>query len=536
MPDPAELLTAADEALARYDWEAAAAAYALAANEGAGPEALEGMATAAWSLDVAEVVFDARERAYVMYRDAGRPVDAARVAIALAWDYRTFRGETAVSDGWLARARRLLEGTGPTSEAGWLLVREAAFMLPTDADATRQKCLDAQAMGRELGDVDLEMTALALEGLALVGRGDIVDGMARLDEATTAATTGEMHDTMAIGFSCCYLIFACERVRDIERAGQWCARLTTFAEASRQTTLMPVCRTHYGTVLMLQGVWDGAEAEFLQAAAGAAARPSMAGDAFARLAELRRRQGRWEEAAALATQAEHHPIAMLSRAAMALDRGDPADAADQVARRLRAIERGRVERAPGLELMAEACAAAGRLDEARAAAAELRGIADVAGTDPLLAAARQAEGRVLAAAGERESAREAFEDAAELYGRAGLPFEAARAHVDLAVALRALRRDPAARRELERAAVAFADLGAAGEELRVARLEGRTALSSREREVLALVAQGRTNAEIAASLVLSEHTVHRHVANILAKLGATSRAAAVARAKELDLL
>jgi DNA-binding NarL/FixJ family response regulator len=54
--------------------------------------------------------------------------------------------------------------------------------------------------------------------------------------------------------------------------------------------------------------------------------------------------------------------------------------------------------------------------------------------------------------------------------------------------------------------------------------------------VLALVAQGRTNAEIAAALVLSEHTVHRHVANILAKLGASSRAAAVARASGAGFL
>jgi DNA-binding NarL/FixJ family response regulator len=61
-------------------------------------------------------------------------------------------------------------------------------------------------------------------------------------------------------------------------------------------------------------------------------------------------------------------------------------------------------------------------------------------------------------------------------------------------------------------------------------------LSPREKEVLGLVAQGKTNIEIAATLVVSEHTVHRHVANILAKLGAASRAAAVATATEHDLL
>ena len=47
---------------------------------------------------------------------------------------------------------------------------------------------------------------------------------------------------------------------------------------------------------------------------------------------------------------------------------------------------------------------------------------------------------------------------------------------------------------------------------------------------MALVAAGRTNSEIAADLVVSEHTVHRHVANILRKLGEPTRAAAAARA------
>jgi DNA-binding NarL/FixJ family response regulator len=65
---------------------------------------------------------------------------------------------------------------------------------------------------------------------------------------------------------------------------------------------------------------------------------------------------------------------------------------------------------------------------------------------------------------------------------------------------------------------------------------GRVRLSPREQEVLGLVARGMTNAEIAATLVLSEHTVHRHVANILAKLGTSSRAAAAATATELNLL
>jgi ATP/maltotriose-dependent transcriptional regulator MalT len=55
-------------------------------------------------------------------------------------------------------------------------------------------------------------------------------------------------------------------------------------------------------------------------------------------------------------------------------------------------------------------------------------------------------------------------------------------------------------------------------------------------EILGLVAQGMSNREVAENLVLSKHTVHRHVTNALGKLGVSSRAAAVARVTQLGLL
>ena len=63
-----------------------------------------------------------------------------------------------------------------------------------------------------------------------------------------------------------------------------------------------------------------------------------------------------------------------------------------------------------------------------------------------------------------------------------------------------------------------------------------TELSARELEVLRLVAEGLSDAEIAERLVLSRHTVHRHVANIRTKLRLPSRAAAVAHAARIGLL
>jgi DNA-binding CsgD family transcriptional regulator len=538
---PEQLVALGAEALTGADWVTARDRFLEALELVESAEALEGLGTAAFFLDEAERAIEARERAYARYQVEGRAVDAARVATALAWDYRTVRGERALGDGWLARARRLLENREPTRELGWLALREASFALPGDTELARRRCEEAEELGRELADVDLEMTAIALDGLARVSQGAVADGMARLDEATTAATAGEMHDPMAIGFSCCYLIYACERVRDFERAGQWCQRLARMAESWNIRALRSVCRSHYGTVLMLRGDWAAAEIALSEAAAALAAKPGEAVDALARLSELRRRQGQTETARALAAQAEHHPIGVLAEAAMALDEGDATGAVDGANRYLRLIAGARTERAVGLELLAEAQAEAGRAADAAAAAHELRSIADAVATAPLLGAARHAEGHAHAAAAAFEDAREAFEDAAQLLGRAGLPFEAARARVALASALHELGRDAAARRELELARERFAALGATAEERRAGtaaktRETSRPALlTPRETEILRLVAEGLSNREIAGRLTLSEHTIHRHVANVLMKLDVSSRAAAAAYAAKHGL-
>jgi DNA-binding NarL/FixJ family response regulator len=531
-----DLLARANEALAGADWKAARLLFSESLDQRATPEALEGLATAAFFLDEAGLALDARERAYAAYREAGRAIDAARVATGLAWDYRAVRGERAVGDGWLARARRLLDGREPSREQGWLALREASFALPADASLARERCAEAEALARELGDIDLEMTATALDGLACVSQGAIAAGMTRLDEATTAATAGEMRDPVAIGLSCCYLIFACERVRDFERAGQWCERVARMAEGWNITALRAVCRAHYGSVLMLRGAWPEAEFVLSEAAAALATRPGEARNALARLSELRRRQGRTDEALALASQTDHHPLAVLAESAIALDRGDAAAAVDGAARYLRLLEGANTERAPGLELLAEAQEAVGGAAEALVAAVELREIAEAAGTDPLLAAAHHAHGCAFLAAGRFDDAREAVEDAVDLLGRARLPFEAARARIALAKALRELGREGAARAELEQARAQLAALGASSEERRAtSMLSSRAAnrhsvLTARESEVLQLVAEGLSNKQIAARLTLSEHTIHRHVANILVKLRLSSRAAAAAYA------
>ena len=378
---------------------------------------------AAWWLDDANATFDARERAYRLYRERGNPRDAARMATWLAWDYIAFRGERAVANGWLQRARRLLGDVERCPEHAWLALREASWALGEDAEKTRRLSVEARELAESVGDLDLEMTARALEGLALVGLGSVEEGMRLLDEASAAAVGGEMSDRTQIGFACCYLIFACERVRDYDRAAQWCERLSEYCDRTGLRPLFSLCRAHYGGVLTWRGTWAEAEEELLRATADLQARrPAQWGDGLVRLAELRRQQGRLEQARELLGRAEPHPFVPLGRALLHLDRGEPEPALDQVEHFLRALggER-RIERAPGLEVKGRALVGLGRADEAEETLGELRELAAVAGTEPLRAGERMTSGLVARAAGKPEEARACFEDAVELSCEAGQP-------------------------------------------------------------------------------------------------------------------
>ena len=202
----------------------------------------------------------------------------------------------------------------------------------------------------------------------------------------------------------------------------------------------------------------------------------------------------------------------------------------------------------------------GRTDEATQAVAELFAIANEARTGPLQALANLAAGLVAAQSSDPQSARKHLEDAVDLFKESGAPFETGRARVELARVMGALGRPDAAVDEARRAIEDLTPLGAGLELARaLAVVDALTAspaarspgaddrkgplarpapggLTPREVEILRLISTGLNNQAIAERLFISEHTVHRHVANLLAKLNASSRSAAVAQAGRLGLL
>jgi len=542
-------------ALSAGEWERARAAFEESLADGETAEALEGMGLAGQMLNEDELTFDARERAYRLYLERGDKGSAARIAAWLAADCLLFRGEPAVANGWLQRAHSLIEGLEPGVDHGWVAIHEGHIALSLDEDTGKARRLAVRAveLGRAFGAPELEMLGLGLEGRALVSDGELEEGMRRLDEATTVALQGEARLLYCVAWACCYLISACERVRDYERAAQWCARVGEFC-GQHDIFLLNTCRAHYASVLSWQGQWDEAESQLSAAVDGLqASRPPMVGDALARLGELRRRQGRLDDAEELFARSETHSLSVLGRAALALDRNQPAEAAELAERYLRRFpDPGRIERGAGLEVAIRALARLGDYERATEALGQLREIAARARTRPLLAAVHSSEGTLAVTRGDNDAARRSFEDALDLLAASEARFEAARVRLDLAATLSALGRRDRARREIEAALAGFRELGANGESARAEAMLGSLRkpratlppeavdtplgeLSGRELEVLGLVAEGLTNNEIARRLVLSEHTVNRHVANILRKLGLPSRAAAASLAGRYGL-
>ncbi len=546
--------TAMDEgraALARGSWEQARRCFERAVGERPSGEAFEGLGWAGWWLADEGLTIAAREAAVREYRDQRDDCSAARVAAWLACDLVEFRHQPAIARGWLRRAWRLLEDRPPGPDHGWVAVLAVSMAGEDDGDhgSVARMAADAAALGRRLGIPDVEAVALAQQGRARVAAGDAGGGMELLDEACVLAGAERFELPLSPAWVLCCALSAADAAGDFERAAQWSAAMRAVSERWGGRQLLGTCRTSHGRVLATRGEWSAADEELCAAVADLeASRPALAAGGVVRLGELRARQGRTQEARELFERAG--PRGILGLGGLALDAGDAGAAADAAERALRATPAERaIDRLPALELVVRAAAALGEPERAAAACAELRDLATRIGTSWVGGRARVACAELAACQGDHEEARRCFEDAVDRFGDASAPYDAALARLGLAVALAATGRDGRAQQEIAAARATFAALGATRDVQRADHLlDARPAgpspaprdppaeLTRRELDVLRLVALGLDDGEIAERLVLSPHTVHRHVANIRTKLRSPSRAAAVAHAARHGLL
>jgi ATP/maltotriose-dependent transcriptional regulator MalT len=526
------------EALAAGHWDDARDAFQAALDLTDSAEALDGLGRALWWLRDERGAVVHRERAYAGFRRDGELARAARIALWLAREYGLAFGNDAAARGWLARAERLLRDAAPGAEQGWLDLARSERV--RDAETAASHASAALDVALATSDTDLELRALAQLGLAEVTLGETERGLARLDEAMAAATSGETATLETFADICCTLMLACERAGDSERPQQWSAVLDDFVRAHDHVALLAFCRTCCADVYAANGRIDSAEAELALAVREltAAGQRSRCIPPSARLAEIRALQGRFEEAEQLLAGLEAEPEALQARVALRLARGEPAAASALLTRRLDELGWTNLLAAPLLAQLVEARLLEGYLDGASAAASALDEIAATRGRERVEALATAGRGRVALVEGRQDAAALLLE-AVNLFAALGARLDAARTRLELARALAIVSPEIAvdtarhARTELE-ALGALRDADAAAALMRSLGARGRAGpratglLSRRETEVLRLLGDGLSNREIAERLFISPKTAEHHVSRIYAKLGVNSRAEAAA--------
>ena len=502
------------------------------------PEDVERMAVAAHLLGRDSDSAELWARAHQEFLARGDARRAARCASWLAVRL-LLAGEMARGGGWIGRGRRLLESEPDCVEQGYLLLPMGLqFVFGGDSASAYSTFVDAGRLAERHADPNLAALARQGQGRTLIQLGDTPHGVALLDEVMVAVTAGEL-SPLVVGDIYCSVIEACHEIFDLRRAQEWTSALSVWCES--QGDLVPyrgLCLVRRAEIMQLHGAWPDAIEEAGRACEWLSRPPAQRalGAAFYRRGEIHRLRGEFGSAEEAYRQASHwgrEPQPGLAQ--LRLAQGQVEAARTAICRALDETSERRTRSrllGPYVEIML----AVGDVAAARHAADELARIANELDAPLLHAVSNQATGSVLRAEGDPRSALTAFRRAWKGWRELEAPYDAARVRVLVGLACRDLGDTDTAEMELDAARHAFEDLGAAPDVALVrdlARTIAPTApepLTARERQVLCLVATGKTNRAIAETLAISEKTVARHVSNMFTKLGISSRAAATAYA------
>lgn len=483
------------------------------------------------------------ERAYRDFLDANHPRRAAAAAAALGVLHTDGLEEAAVGQGWFKRALRLLEDQGRCLERGYVLLSLMGASV-SDANALASAAQEALDIAHDLADRALECKALGDWGLALVSMGRIREGMARIDEACTMIVNGECADPSVASVVLCGMLTACERCGDVTRARSW-LRYVEAASPALQAASLPTlahCWTAFGSVLCQVGrVREGETALRMALAKGDASFRHLRLATRATLADLLIRRGRLDDAAQLLSDDVERVEIMGPRARLCFARHQY-DLASALARQaLRQLRGDRLRSAPLLLTVIDAELRCDNLAAADAASGELEELADACEAESVSVLAVLGRARVGAARGERAKAVGHVQDVAAAIDAGQYPLLAASLQLELA---RMQSGDePAAAAVAAETALALYGAAEAPEAETAARIlrqlgspvpaskQAPTALdvlTPRERDVLACLADGLSNPQIAERLYITAKTAEHHVSNILGKLSLKNRSEAAA--------
>ena len=529
-----DLLLTARTAHVRRDWHASYAAFTRAGEDTPlGTDDLEAMAAAAWRLGHGKESLRVAERVYTQLARTD-PASAAMKAVDLALAWLT-RGDLNIGQGWMSRARRLLDEEPEAPTHGYLAYLDVVVaVMNRDTAVIPQRVTALRELSGRLDSPALTALCHVAQGLEAMLDARMAEAYGLIDEAMLPVLADQVPLEWA-GDIYCIVLHHCHRLADLPRMRAWTQSMQRWCnDFAGSANYGGVCDVHR---LQVQAAGDDYRMLEEQLAAASSALEEVntwaAGEGYYQLGEVRRRRGDADGAFAAFARArslgvEPQPGEALLRCA----RGDGDTAWTDLRVALAGLDR--LDRMWLLRGAVEVALARDGLDEAERHCTELESGAEAFNTPGFRAWAAHARGAVLVRREQYAQAIEALQAALREYRTQQSRYETAQVYEWMALAHRGLGNDELSAADAATAENIYAQLGVEPAQVCGTAVPG--GLTKREMEILHLVAAGATNRQVADQIYISEKTVGRHLANIYAKLGVSSRTAAVAWAHENNLL
>jgi DNA-binding NarL/FixJ family response regulator len=518
------LLWSARGAHRRRDWVTSYESFARANEEAPlATDDLDALATAAWRLGRCKESVRYAEQVFTQLSRQD-PTAAAMKAVDVALSWLT-RGDLNIGQGWMNRARRLLEGAPESPTNGYLAYLDAYIATCAgDTEALERQVTTLREMSARLDTPAMTSLCLVVEALAAIGEARMADAFGLIDEAMLTVLADEFPIEWA-GDIYCLVLYHCNRVADLPRMRAWTQSMERWCEDFAAVVYGGVCEMHRLHLLTATEDYRLLEDRLFVASRKLEDVNTFAAAAgFYELGEIRRLRGDVDGALAAFSQARTLGVDPQPGEALAQCRhGD--SAAAWTALQASLAWQDRVGRMRLLRAAVEVALIRDSVEEAATLCRELETGAEAFGTPGFKAWAAHARGAVLLRRGEYGAALDALQAALREYRTQQCRYETAEVYERMATAHKALGDNDTAAADAATAQHIYRQLGLQTQSTFAQPAQG--GLTQREIEILTRIASGATNKQVAEQTFISEKTVGRHLANIYAKLGVSSRTAAV---------
>ncbi|BBX15940.1 helix-turn-helix transcriptional regulator [Mycolicibacterium duvalii] len=532
-PTQSDLLSTARDAHRRGDWHASYEAFDVVGRLAPlSTDDLDAFSFAAWRLGYIKESSRAAERVYAELTRTDSTAAAMKAnELALAW---LVRGDVNIAQGWMNRSRRLLTGLDDSAAHGYLTYLEAAMAAVThDFDALRRHVLRLRELADRLDTPAVTALGLIAAGVDAILHARTAEGYALIDEAMLPLMADQVPIEWA-GDLYCIVLHHCHKLADLPRMRSWTQSMEQWCGVSGSVPYGGVCDVHRLQVQV--GTDDYRTLENRLASASRALQDVngwAAAEGYYQLGEVRRLMGDFDGAATAFDQARALGMdPQPGEALLACRRGEHAGAWTAI--RLALTGGDRLDRVRLLRAAVQIALTRDALAEAETHCVELEADAQAFGTPGFRAWAAHARGALLVRQGHFEQALEVLTEALREYRVQQSRYDTAEVYGWMVLAHRGLGHHDAAAADAATADAIYAELG-----VDPAGICGSSApglLTRRECEVLACIARGATNRQAAQQLFLSEKTIGRHLANIYAKIGVSSRTAAASWARQHNVI